>query len=532
MREFIRLQLKLKWGLNRNNSKKNAIMTAVSASIAALIALALVWGLTYVLGANIDFSPKQLSVFFLTIVMIGLTFVAIGMQINRLYSPGDLKITARFPISPFKIFVSYLILNYIDLMVYSAIVLLPMMLVFGWAIGCISFTFFIGIVLSIVVFPIIPFGISIIIAIPVMQIRSLLKKHNVVKLIFFILALIAVFSAYYYVLTVLAKFFIHRNWEEGTLGVWSGLIGGLNILYNPATQISNIMFFENFWLGLAILLGSGFVLISIGVVIAKFVYSKVRTRELEGFGGVNSRITKLDNLSSSKAIFKHSFFEILHTNSYSYFYLGVAISTPVMVFFCNRLVTMVGEASIGKGINFGAAMLVTAVFMVLISSFSASVLSVEGKNFYITKIIPVSFRKQLLVKGILYVAVSLVALTISDIVMIALEFVSAAEIAVLTAGQALFVVGLVFNGFNLNLVNPNLKPKANGEAEEINLTFMLFIGLFISAIFGMICIILPKVSIQIEIVYILIISLCAVYALINLFVFWFTANKKYKNIEV
>ena len=102
----------------------------------------------------------------------------------------------------------------------------------------------------------------------------------------------------------------------------------------------------------------------------------------------------------------------------------------------------------------------------------------------------------------------------------------------LAISQLLFVVGIVFNGVNLNLVNPNLKPKANGEAEEINVTIMLVIGLIIAALFGVASIVLPRVMENYKAVtYLIIIATAAIYSLVNVLVFWFTANKKYRKIE-
>lgn len=533
MFNFIRLQLKLKWGLNKNNSKKNAIMTAIAAMLAVIVALALVWGLTYVLQASIDVSAKQLAVFFLTILLIGLTVVAVGMQINRLYRPGDMNLTARFPLSSFKIFVSYLILNYIDLCIYSAILLLPIMLVFGWATGCITFVYIIGILFGIIVLPLIPFGLSIFIAIPIMYLNSLLKRYNIIRLILFVVVLAGCFVLYYYILTVLAQFFIHRNWEVGTLEIWQSLLVGLDKFYNPAYYIGNVIFFENFWIGLGGIIGASVVLVATGIFVAKFVYDKIRIKELDGSREVYKHNSKIDEYGSARAILKFSFNEIIHTKSYSYFYLGVAISTPVMVFLCNRLVTMVGQAQIGQGINFGAAILVISVFMAMISSFAAQILSIEGKNFYITKIVPVSYRKQLLMKAIINIAVSVGALLISTIVMAALQFINAIEIVVLLACELLFVMGLVFNGINLNLANPNLKLKANGEPEEINITFMLMIGLVIAALYGLASFLLPKTAEQGNIwAYLIIIGTSLIYAILNVIIFWFTVDKKYRKIEV
>ena len=531
MSEFIRLQLKLKWGFNRNNSKKNAIMTAAAALLASAVALALVYGLAFVLDSTIEVTAKRLSVLFLTILMLGLTVAATGMQINRLYRPGDLNITARFPLSPFKVFVSCLILNYINLSIYSTVLFVPVMLVFGWAMKCITFVYGTGIILGIIFMPLIPFGLSVFLAIPIMYVNSLLKRNDVARLIIFIVVLAGLFALYYYILTSLAQFFIHKNWEEGTLGVWLTLLNWLDGYFNPAYYLGNIVFFENFGIGLAGVLGISSVLIVGGVAVARLVYRSIRT-ELDGGGTAGKRKSELDGFGSGRAILKHTFLDILHTKAYSYFYLGVAISTPVMVFFCNRLVSMVGEAQMGSGINFGAATLVVSVFMALIGSFAATTLSVEGKNFYITKIIPVSYRKQLVLKGVINAAVSFGALLVSIIVMAALKFIDAAEIAVLLSSQTLFSIGLVFNGININLANPNLKPKANGEAEEINITYMLMIGLLIAAAFGMCGILMPRATANGNLyAYLINIGAALVYAVINFLVFWFTANKKYRKIE-
>ena len=532
MFNFIRLQLKLKWGLNRNNSKINAIVTSLIALLAVVVALALVAGLSFVLKMSISVSAKELSVLYLTIIMIGLTVVAIGMQINRLYHPGDLNITARFPLSSTKMFISCLILNYIDLTIYSLILLLPIMIAFGIAMKCITVAFVFGIILAAILLPIVPFALSIFIAIPIMYLSTLLKRQNVIKIILFIILLVGLFVAYYYVLNVLAKFFIHRNWEEGTLEIWQNLISSLNGYYNPAYYISNIIFFNKFWLGFGATLGFGVLVIGLGILVAKVVYTKIRTKVLDGGSDVYKRYSKLDGNKSGVAILKHTIKEIIQTKTYSFFYLGVAISTPVMVFFCNRLVGMVGTAQMGGGINFGVSMLVVSVFMAMISSYAATILSIEGKNFYITKMIPVNYRKQLLVKGVVNVVVSLGALLISIIVLAALKFVNATELIVLAVSQTLFVVGIVFNGVNLNLVNPNLKPKANGEAEEINVTIMLVIGLLIAALFGIASIVLPRVMENYKAVtYLIIIIAAAIYSLVNVLVFWFTANKKYRKIE-
>ncbi len=533
MREYLKLQLKLKWGYNRNNDKKSAVMTVLASLIAVVIVLALVWALTFVLRASLAVSAKRLCVMYLTAVMAGLTVAAVGMQVRRLYRPGDLTITARFPLTPFQIFVSGLLLNYIDLSIYSTVLLLPVMIMFGVAMQCFTALYVLGILLGILLMPLIPFALSVLIAIPVVYVTNFLERYDAVRLVLFIAFLVGCFFLYDRILTDLAGFFIHRDWETGTLEIWDKVLAGLDSYYNPAYYLGNVMFFERFWLGLGVLLGAGVVLTAAGVVLARIVCGRLRIKALEGGFGARRRKSAIDGYGSTRAIFRYSLKEILRNKTYFYFYLGVAISTPVMVFFCNRLVELVGEAQIGSGVNFGAAMLTLSVFMAMICSFSASVLSIEGKTAYISKLVPVPYRRQLTVKGLLYVGVGIVALAISTIVMGSLGFVNASEMAVLIITQLLFSVGLVFNGINLNLGNPNLKPKANGEVEEINITYMLLIGFAIAAILGAAALIFPRTAEGgAAWAYGITVAVAFAYAVINALIFWFAAEKRYRKIEM
>ena len=230
------------------------------------------------------------------------------------------------------------------------------------------------------------------------------------------------------------------------------------------------------------------------------------------------------------AMFGHEFKEIVRTRVFAYFYLGVAVATPVMVFFCDRLVSDVGAAQLGEGVNFGASMLVIAAFMALINAFSAASLSREGEKFFITKLIPVPYRTQLLIKGLVNLIVSAGALVISVVVIVSLGFVTAAEAAVIAAAGLLLSCGFVLNGLNLNLANPSIRVRSDGGFNEANVTLMMVIGLFLSAAVGIAAIVLPFFIAE-WLAYLVAAAVALLYAGANFVVFWFTAQKKYAAVE-
>ena len=89
----------------------------------------------------------------------------------------------------------------------------------------------------------------------------------------------------------------------------------------------------------------------------------------------------------------------------------------------------------------------------------------------------------------------------------------------------------MLNGVNINLINPNLKVKADGETDEINITLMMILGIFIGAVLGAAAIILPFL-LEEATVWLILLAAAAVYFGVNACVFAFTAKKRYNRIEI
>ena len=531
MKEFLRLQLKLKWGINRNNSKITAALMSVASILVVVTMLVLIYVLASMLINTLDIAAMQIAQLFLVIIEIALTVMAISMQVKRVYRPTDVHITSRFPISAFKIYISNLVLNYIDLAIYSFILIIPVMIVFGIAAKIISVTYILGIALGAFFAPLIPFAVSLLVSIPIAYVSLKLEHHNIISLIIFIVFLIGAFTLYNYVLTILADYFINSQMTEDTVDVWQSVLNVLGSPYNPLSYLANVIFFYDVWAGIGITIGTALVLGTVGIFISRPVYKSVNLKAREGDADYFRAQSKVDNYGPMLAQLRYGFKQIIRTKTYAYFYLGIAIATPVMVFFCNRLVIQVGQAQIGAIVNYGASLLVIAAFVAMISSFAGNVLTMEGKNFYLTKLIPVSYKNQLLIKGFLNFCVSVGALLISCIILASLKFISAGEMFILLGIQTVFAAGAVFNGLNLNLANPNLRIKVNGESDEINIIIMMLLGLVISALLGAGNIIAPFFMPSWA-KHLITAGVVLIYAGINILIFFLTADKKYRSIEL
>ena len=317
MRDYIKLQLKLRWGANRDDNKKSALLTGCAGVLVIVVMLALIWLLTIVITENINTTPREFSQLFLSAIQLGLFFMSITMQLKLIYKPADVSMSARFPISQFKIYLSSLIIVYLDLLIYSFMLVIPVMAVFGIAEKILSFQFVIGVIIGAFFAPLVPFAISTLVAIPVMWIASKLENRNIVRLIMFIVLLIALFVLYNYLLTMLADYFIKLGINPDTKDLWENILIVLNSPYNIFSYISNIVFFENVILNVGIVLLIAVVVSCIGIVLARLAQNKVRSRTLENGGGEYLKKTDVDEHGVGFAMLRHNFKEIIRNRTYA-----------------------------------------------------------------------------------------------------------------------------------------------------------------------------------------------------------------------
>lgn len=528
---YLRLQMKLRWGSEESDKKSRRLTAAVSVVTFAVILL-----LEYVLiGVLVDYfsenlSSREIAVAFMTLTEAALTVTAVAAQIKWLLRPSDVQITARFPVSPFGMFVANLVMIYINLTIYSLVLTVSMMGVLGIATGMASVSYFGGVFVAALIGPVIPFAVSVVVAVPTMFLLNLLENHNYIKLFIFITGVVVFFVAYDYILRMMADYFIYQRISNETADLWDKLILALNSEYNPFVYAANFLFFRDVELSLIVNAAVFALFAGAGTAIAKPVYDRVRNRALEGKRGIFNKKTALTSDGAVAAVIKKEFKEIIRTRVYAYFYLGIAIATPVMVFFCNRLVKQVGEAQIGSSVAFGTSVLVITAFMAMINVFSANIISKEGTRFYLTKIIPVSFTAQLAIKSLMNLMVSAGALAISCFVIGVLKFVAPEQIYIIVAVEFVMAAGFIFNGFNLNVRHPYLKNKANGDVAEINTSIMMAIGLAFSAVLGGVSIVLAYDN-DVTLIYYIISAVAGVYFLANALIFFTSAERKYNSIE-
>ncbi|MDE6303170.1 MAG: hypothetical protein K2M36_06260, partial [Clostridia bacterium] len=424
VRTLVRLDLLSRFGSTHKRGVKYRIMQYSNYLFFAVIYALLVAGIYYL--TSVFAGEGGLRIEFLTIAafatIVIATAISTGTVIKNLYQNGDNEMLLRFPVSGKEILVAKTIYCFLHNLTVCALLMLPFYISFGIVTGASVGSYFAYIAITFFS-TFLPFFIANIIAVPVMKLMNLVKNKFVLVLIFTIAVICVLFATY---LSMLSTFLAYLRREGETL-VSSGTIFHFRQFANAAypfrwyAELVNGKLYGGLSDGLLALRFLYLFLINgaLGVA-AYFITTKEYYKTiLYGIETEKASIIKIGKdvqRPAAFALFKREFFHILRSFNYSFQYFAMACAAPVMVFFCNRLAVTTGKESLGAEIVPGLTLMVIIIFVTIVVSFASTSISREGNCFYHTKIIPVNYTVQTLVKFALYASVATLSVILSCLV--------------------------------------------------------------------------------------------------------------------
>jgi len=375
---------------------------------------------------NMFVRRSGLRIEFLTIVsfvtILLALFICTGSVIKNLYQNGDNELLLRFPVSGKEILFSKIIYVFLQNFVVCFFMMLPIFIMFGVVTNAKPGDYFAYIAITIFQ-SLIPFFIGNIIAVPCMKVMNFVKNQFFLILILTILVICGAFVLYLVSLQNVLVYLKDTNSSIFSADVIERIQKFANASY-PFRWFAEIAHGKKYGALSSGQLGLDFLylfLITAALgVLAFFVtvkeYYKTILYGIETEKSSFRKKIKNKQLPVWYALFKREFYLILRSFNYSFQYFAMACAAPVMVFFCNRLAASAGEESLGTAIMPGLTLMVITIFVAIIVSFSSNSISREGACFYHTKIIPVSFKKQITVKFLLYSIVATLSVAISCLI--------------------------------------------------------------------------------------------------------------------
>ncbi len=456
---------------------------------------------------------SQLGFEFLVIVtfvaLILLTIVGTGNVVKNLYFSGDNELLLRFPVSGKDVLIAKSIYCFVSNLIICFLLLFPFYIIFGALSGMNVGYYFLSIIVMFLI-SLVPFFVANLIAIPVMQLVNHVKDKFLLILIVLILLLCGGFILYMQLLKEVVQYIENNNISLFSPEMTQNIKTFANNCY-PFRFYADVLAYSQIEgsAGQVFLNLLYIVLIEAAIAVCAYFttikcYYKTILYSIETGKTALTTKSKIVLRSQFSALFRREFLLIFRSFNYSFQYLAMAVAAPVMVYYCNDLAVSYGQSTVGSAIVPGLTLMVITLFTTIIVSFASTTVSREGMCFYHTKIIPVSYKNQVLVKLFLYGIVALISTAVSCLV-VGLVFGPAGK-GIMTSLEAfliflistILVVSLTCMSIRVDIKHPTFNVSGDGDlvSANKNVALTIAIGVIVAVLFGLFTMLLSIIPFQ------------------------------------
>lgn len=456
---------------------------------------------------------SQLGFEFLVIVtfvaLILLTIVGTGNVVKNLYFSGDNELLLRFPVSGKDVLIAKSIYCFVSNLIICFLLLFPFYIIFGALSGMNVGYYFLSIIVMFLI-SLVPFFVANLIAIPVMQLVNHVKDKFLLILIVLILLLCGGFILYMQLLKEVVQYIENNNISLFSPEMTQNIKTFANNCY-PFRFYADVLAYSQIegGEGQVFLNLLYIVLIEAALAVCAYFttikcYYKTILYSIETGKTALTTKSKIVLRSQFSALFRREFLLIFRSFNYSFQYLAMAVAAPVMVYYCNDLAVSYGQSTVGSAIVPGLTLMVITLFTTIIVSFASTTVSREGMCFYHTKIIPVSYKNQVLVKLFLYGIVALISTAVSCLV-VGLVFGPAGK-GIMTSLEAfliflistILIVSLTCMSIRVDIKHPTFNVSGDGDlvSANKNVALTIAIGVIVAVLFGLFTMLLSIIPFQ------------------------------------
>ncbi len=534
MKKFLAL-LKFEFKANTSRFKDDGIFSRLKRIFLTFLGVGvLVVLFLYAINIVMDvFINEGMQHEFITIfsffMMVLHLIIGVSMATKTLFVKVDLSIL-RLPVDGIEVFSAKFLYLYFKQLVYSFVISFPTFLLFGIKTAQ-GVGFFLMMLPNLLFLPIIPFLVAIVLSVPVMWIIKIFKNKFIILTLFYTIAIAAAFTLYIFALKFILNILESGNFadvfDQSTIMAIRNFTA---YLYIPIL-FKNSLLLYTFWQSALINFAMMGVLMAIIYIFAdKFYFKLIISSKNES---VFKKETAVVQQKPATALMLKEFKNIFRSTNYAFQYLTVVFTTPLMVYFSSEIASSVGAPILGKGVLPGIVVLVLIMFLSMGTSFSATSITREGGNFFLTKIIPVSFSKQIFVKFAIYLFISIPAIFVSCLVLAFARFINLLTATLIAISLSFVIIGNICSSISMDIKKPQFQYLENGEvsANNKNISASISIGFVIAFLMGIGGILLSY-FVSIPSMFLVLFGFGITFAAIEIFRLFFHLEKRYGTIEV
>ena len=415
-------------------------------------------------------------------------FFGIFSILAYMFFSEDAEFLAALPVKKTTLFVSKLTMVYINELIISFVILLPLLSITG--ISAINYGlelgagYFVMVALAILLMPLIPLLLVSLLAFPMMYVVTFFRRRAVMSSV------------------VLIVLFL------GFMGLYLGLMGGLTNggeeptfelgeqYLNALNKITNIVFFNTFFVKAMLGIGNvalnffGFIItliasLVITIVFSSSLYHKSVMSQLESPKELGGKGAIEDQRGISNSFFIKDFKMLIRNPGFAFqSFMGPFIA-PLMVFFIAKSLNVTMDMPEGEEAFVFSAIRSTGVVMFLLlmllcgTNFVASVaFTREGKYFYFNKYLPIPYKQMINGKIMFSAYTALVGVVLSTIAYGLSIDTNIFNIIMFGVSLAIMSYAFIYMGIYRDLRKPKLEWNNVQEAvkQNLNAMFPMIIG--------------------------------------------------------
>lgn len=426
---------------------------------------------------------KELMAIILVVTQaISLAF-SVGNVISNFYLNRNNEFLMALPTTPDRVFISKLLLTYIDEVIANTLICLPLFLAIGFTAGG-NNAFYISLLPLMLVLPFLPLALASLVSIPAMYVMKYLKGHNVLS-ITLILATVAVgVYGYASLLGKLSVSFQIVDKQIETVKAINGQIAqiGKHIpLYYPLADV----FFdgEKIYMILLYILVCAVLMVVTALLLRRF-YFKIAMSFGENSNDKPAKAGHYRQRSQVMTLLTKEVKSVFRSSGYVFQYFLFTLLMPFIVFSYDKLLTVIVVNQTGKMMIAGSHVMIVAIFAMLSNLISATALSREGSCFYLSKIVPVNIYVQVFSK-LLFNALFTVGAVLVTMIM-SLFYLNAVEVIIGSLAVIFASIGHIAYGIETDIKSPVLNWYSEDEITQVgkNVSKSIVVGLLVAVLMG------------------------------------------------
>lgn len=440
---------------------------------------------------NVDFSyirgAEMLNLLYSAFSFL-LVFYILEKERRIIIDTKDRPIILRLPIKSSTIFLSKFLVIYCLSLFTSFCFILPVNIIFYFALGTFDITFIFGTLVNIIALPLFPFFIATLLLIPYNMVLRFFKEKQFITLIFYVLIIGLGFYLYNGLLDIFRQLLETGNikflFNADNIKLLNNLYKynyPLNFFVNISLNINTLMSYLGVLVVLIITLAASFSLANIMFKHTLYTNNPVKNKLYH---------TSLKAKKPFVSLLKKEFLLTYRDNGNLFSYFAIAIAMPLMVYASFTLFKDLISNAIGLELDFVLGMLILFVFIVLTNTYSSTNISREGSAFLKSKTFPYSAKKLFLAKVTFAFIVSSIASIVSTCLIIIFGNLSVLESIIIILMGLVFTLSQILLGtkMDLNKANLVLNNYEIVKKQERTITKLVFSGLLIALVLGVLLI--------------------------------------------